>query len=101
MSYFRIVTTLLFGAGILGAQVDPGPRPGPASAGGYYPTLNALEQALFGQALSVLKEINSVSGTMPGEESGGLGPTFNGNSCAMCHAQPAVGGTSPGKKSPQ
>jgi CxxC motif-containing protein (DUF1111 family) len=25
----------------------------------------------------------------------GLGPAFNGNSCAMCHAFPAVGGTSP------
>jgi len=25
----------------------------------------------------------------------GLGPTFNGNSCAMCHAFPAIGGTSP------
>ena len=30
MSYFRILTTLVFGAGMLGAQVDPGPRPGPA-----------------------------------------------------------------------
>jgi CxxC motif-containing protein (DUF1111 family) len=26
---------------------------------------------------------------------------FNGNSCAQCHAQPAVGGSSPGLKSPQ
>ncbi len=25
----------------------------------------------------------------------GLGPTFNGNSCGMCHSQPAIGGTSP------
>jgi len=30
-----------------------------------------------------------------------LGPTFNGNSCAQCHAQPAVGGSSPGLISPQ
>jgi len=35
-------------------------------------------------------------------ESGvGLGPAFNRNSCAMCHAQPAIGGSSPGLKSPQ
>jgi len=31
----------------------------------------------------------------------GLGPTFNGNSCAMCHAQPAAGGSSPSPVSPQ
>ena len=34
--------------------------------------------------------------TLPGETGSGLGPTFNGNSCAMCHAQPATGGSSPG-----
>jgi CxxC motif-containing protein (DUF1111 family) len=103
MSYFRMAcaTTLVLGAVILNAQVDPGPRPGLASAGSYYPTLNAAEQTLFSQALTVFKEVNSVSGTILGEESGGLGPTFNGNSCAMCHAQPAVGGSSPGLKSPQ
>ncbi len=31
----------------------------------------------------------------------GLGPTFNGNSCAQCHAQPTIGGASPGLISPQ
>ena len=36
-------------------------------------------------------QIDSVSGTMPGEAGSGLGPTFNGNSCAQCHAQPAAG----------
>jgi CxxC motif-containing protein (DUF1111 family) len=25
----------------------------------------------------------------------GLGPTFNGDSCGVCHSQPAIGGTSP------
>jgi cytochrome c peroxidase len=25
----------------------------------------------------------------------GLGPTFNSNSCSSCHAQPALGGSSP------
>lgn len=78
---------------------DPGPRPGGAGAGSFFPTLNANEQLLFNQALDRFKEVDSVSGNI---ESGvGLGPTFNGNSCAMCHAQPAVGGTSPGKNSPQ
>ena len=40
-------------------------------------------------------EVDSVSGTISGEEGSGLGPTFNGNGCAMCHAHPAVGGSSP------
>src|SRR5579862_5589657 len=92
---------LLLSAGILNAQTDPGPRTGPAAAGSYYSTLNSVEQAYFLQALGGFKEIESVSGAIPGEAGSGLGPTFNGNSCAMCHAQPAVGGSSPGLKSPQ
>jgi len=90
---------LAVGAGI--AQTDPGPRKGPAGAGGSYATLNSTEQAIFTQALTRFKEIDSVSGSISGEAGTGLGPTFNGNSCAMCHAQPAVGGSSPGLKSPQ
>jgi CxxC motif-containing protein (DUF1111 family) len=82
-------------------QSDPGPRAGAAGAGGFYPALNAKEQALFSQALNVFNEVDSVSGTIPGESGLGLGPTFNGNSCAMCHAQPAAGGSSPGLNSPQ
>src|SRR5262245_30503718 len=46
-------------------------------------------------------EVDSVSGTIDGEGDGGLGFTFNGNSCAQCHAQPAIGGSSPGLKSSQ
>jgi CxxC motif-containing protein (DUF1111 family) len=89
----------LVSGSILLAQVDPGPRGGTANAGSFYPTLNSSEQTLFGQAQIRFQEVDSVSGTI---ESGvGLGPTFNGNSCAMCHAQPAIGGSSPGLKSPQ
>jgi CxxC motif-containing protein (DUF1111 family) len=83
------------------AQTDPGPRPGPAGAGSFYPTLTANEQEFFNQALRRFQEIDSVSGTIAGENGSGLGPTFNGNSCAQCHAQPAVGGSSPGLISPQ
>ena len=46
-------------------------------------------------------EVDSVSGSVSGESGSGLGPTFNGNSCAQCHAQPAVGGSSPGLRSKQ
>ena len=81
------------------AQQDPGPRPGPAGAGGPYPTLNASQQAFFSQAFLRFQEVTSVSGTI--EKGSGLGPTFNGNSCAMCHAQPFSGGSSPGLASPQ
>jgi len=85
----------------LSAQNDPGPRTGPAAAGSSFPTLNGDEQALFNQALQVLQEIDSVSGAIAGEPGSGLGPTFNGNSCTQCHAQPAPGGSSPGLNSPQ
>lgn len=67
------------------AQQDPGPRPGPTGAGGPYPTLNANEQAFFSQAFLRFREVSSVSGAI--EKGSGLGPAFNGNSCAMCHAQ--------------
>jgi len=75
------------------AQTDPGVRGGTAGAGGPFPTLSTAEKAFFSNALDTFKEVDSVSGTI--ESGTGLGPTFNGNSCAQCHAQPAVGGTSP------
>jgi CxxC motif-containing protein (DUF1111 family) len=50
---------------------------------------------LFLAARERFKEIDSVSGGVAGEAGSGLGPTFNANSCAACHAQPDVGGSSP------
>src|SRR5437870_13841535 len=88
-------------AGMLRGQTDPGPRGGPASAGGYYPALNAIEQAFFNGARDVFMEVDSVSGTVAGEPGRGLGPTFNGNGCAMCHVQPAIGGSRPSPASKQ
>ena len=82
-----------------GQAKDPGPRTGAAGAGGYFASLNSNEQSLFYEAQSHFVEVDSVTGTI--EEGSGLGPTFNGNSCAMCHAQPSVGGSSPGQNSPQ
>ena len=79
----------------LQAQHDPGPRGGAADAGGPLPNLKPEAQALFDQALMQFQEVQSVSGDIEGEDSGGLGPTFNGNGCAMCHKQPTIGGTSP------
>lgn len=91
----------IIGAGNLLAQTDPGPRGGAASAGGKFPTLNANETQFFLDAFARFQEVDSVSGAITGETGSGLGPTFNGNSCAMCHAQPAIGGSSPGLTSKQ
>jgi CxxC motif-containing protein (DUF1111 family) len=102
--------------------MDPGPRPGAPGAGApvtpqpidpdskkeqkaagvaCLPGL-ASDMLLFcQQAIIRFQEIDSVSGTVGNESGDGLGPAFNGNSCAMCHAQPAVLGSSPGLTSPQ
>jgi CxxC motif-containing protein (DUF1111 family) len=77
------------------AQKDPGPRSGPASAGSYYPTLKAYEQTYFSNAQTVFQEVENVTGG----PNVGLGPAFNSNSCSSCHAEPAIGGSSPGKMS--
>ncbi len=81
------------------AQKDPGPRAGAPGAGFPYPTLNARELSLYSQAFLRFVRPVSVSGTI--EKGLGLGPTFNGNTCAMCHAQPSIGGSSPGLSSPE
>lgn len=95
----KILATAVLTAAYCLAQKDPGPRGGAATAGGGYPGLESNYQAFFNQALARFQEIDSVDGTT--EPGSGLGPTFNGNSCGMCHAQPAVGGSSPGLTSPQ
>ena len=81
------------------AQTDPGVRTGPANAGGPFPGLSVEEQKLFWASWQRFKQLYSVSGTI--ERGAGLGPTFNGNSCAQCHAQPAAGGSSSSPRSPQ
>ena len=101
LAFALCFTVLAIAPGVLLAQHDPGPRNGAAGAGGPYPTLSPAEVDLFNEAFMRFQEVQSVSGGIAGEDSGGLGPTFNGNSCAMCHAQPFIGGTSPGLTSPQ
>lgn len=59
------------------------------------PGLSPDLQSFFNDAMEDFMEVDSVSGTISGEEGAGLGPTFNGNGCAQCHAHPAVGGSSP------
>ena len=66
---------------------DPGVRGGPAGAGGPIPGLSANESVMFTAGLAEFAEEDAVDE--------GIGPRFNFVSCAGCHEQPAVGGTSP------
>ena len=72
---------------------DPGPRGGAAGAGGSIAGLTVKESKFFDAGLDEFQEIQSVLERQDTEE--GLGPRFNLNSCAGCHAHPAVGGSSP------
>ncbi len=98
---FVVCVLAILGPAMALGQTDPGPRGGPSGAGGPFAGLNAAEQAAFVAGKGVFEEVDSVSGGVAGEPGVGLGPTFNGNSCAMCHAQPDVGGSSPGLISKQ
>jgi cytochrome c peroxidase len=97
--YAQTVYAQIVHAQTVYAQKDPGPRSGAPGAGFPYPTLNPSEVSIYSHAFLHFVKPVSVSGTL--EKGKGLGPTFNGNSCAMCHAQPSIGGSSPGITSPE
>jgi len=103
-----IASMLLFAAaltfpGTALSQTDPGVRGGPingqpgATQGSPLPlsSVNANMPSgileFFDNGLGRFQEVEVVSGGA----NNGLGPRFNLNSCAACHAQPAVGGSSP------
>src|SRR5438477_964472 len=70
--------------------VDPGVRPGAASAG---TAVAGVDSQYFTITRSAFQQVHSIAGDL---ESGvGLGPRFNGTSCGGCHAWPAPGGSSP------
>jgi CxxC motif-containing protein (DUF1111 family) len=79
---------------------DPGVRAGASGAGGFIKGLTTDQIATFTSTRSTFSEVDSVAGTVAGEEGAGLGPSFNMNSCSGCHAFPDVGGSSP-KINPQ
>ena len=66
---------------------DPGVRGGPDGAGDMLPNLTAEQQEMFTAGQADFSEEEEVDE--------GVGPRFNFVSCAGCHAQPAVGGSSP------
>jgi len=76
------------------AQADPGVRGGPAGAGSPIAGLTAAQQSFFSAGLINFMQLDSVTGSVT-NTGNGLGPRFNAESCGQCHAQPAVGGTSP------
>jgi CxxC motif-containing protein (DUF1111 family) len=73
---------------------DPGVRAGSVDSGQAYAGLTSQQNALFVTAKEAFEEIGSVQGKIP-HTGVGLGPRFNSVSCGSCHAQPAVGGSSP------
>jgi len=86
-----LTLAVLFLAGMAFAQTDPGVRGGAAAAGGPLASVAANNPAgslaFFNDALDAFEEVDAIAN--------GLGPRFNENSCAVCHAAPAVGGSSP------
>ncbi|MHB8623979.1 MAG: di-heme oxidoredictase family protein [Sulfuricaulis sp.] len=72
--------------GFAGA-VDPGVRGGASGAGSAIAGLTSSQQSFFSAGLANFVKLDGIGD--------GLGPRFNLDSCAGCHAQPAVGGTSP------
>jgi CxxC motif-containing protein (DUF1111 family) len=75
------------GSSSRGGPTDPGVRGGDPGAGGSLQGLSSLEQQFFASAKDTFNEVDAVPN--------GLGPRFNLDSCAGCHSQPAVGGSSP------
>jgi CxxC motif-containing protein (DUF1111 family) len=84
----RCLTGIVFFTMICFAQSDPGVRGGPVGAGGPLGGLSATLTAVFRQGSTNFQEVEDVTHD-------GLGPRFNSNSCSSCHAQPAIGGSSP------
>ena len=66
---------------------DPGVRGGTPGAGTPVSGLTANQLAFFSAGIESFEEQDTVTS--------GLGPRFNAEGCAQCHAQPATGGTSP------
>jgi CxxC motif-containing protein (DUF1111 family) len=72
---------------------DPGVRGGAAAAGGFIAGLTQNQRTFFADGMDEFSQVEPVKRSA--SDGGGLGPRFNGESCAQCHAQPAIGGSSP------
>jgi len=83
----KISIVLLSFAAALFGQTDPGPGNGPPPPVQPIRGVTSAELQAFMQGLTTFTEIDNVAN--------GLGPRFNLDSCAGCHAYPSVGGSSP------
>jgi CxxC motif-containing protein (DUF1111 family) len=93
--------TIMLGVGLFSGPVcaqttqngtsatDPGVRGGDPGAGQPLSGLSKDELNFFDAAQQVFSEVDTVPS--------GLGPRYNLDSCGGCHAQPAIGGSSPAK----
>jgi CxxC motif-containing protein (DUF1111 family) len=94
MRAFRATSGILMASFLFAAAkgpVDPGVRQRASNAGQPLPGLASDEMAFFSDGAARFGEIETVTGS----PNIGLGPRFNGNQCALCHVQPAIGGSSP------
>lgn len=73
--------------------LDPGSRGGSVGAGSPIAGLTPQQMQFFQNGQTQFVEVEGVTLTGPGN--GGLGPTYNSDSCGSCHSQPQIGGTSP------
>jgi hypothetical protein len=103
MASYKILVAAILAASAAAAQSppqrasDPGIRnDGLAGAGGPLPNLPDPLTQSFLSGQTIFEEVETVAGA-----NGGLGPTMNLNSCAACHVNPAIGGTSPATNNPQ
>jgi len=69
------------------SATDPGVRTGAINAGQPLASLSFSQLQFFRDGQTRFQAVDQVAN--------GLGPTFNSSSCASCHGQPSVGGTSP------
>ena len=90
MKYIQLVATTVLPA-VLSlsalAQIDPGVRNGSPGADGFIDGLDAQSVGAVQNGKERFQEVDGVAD--------GLGPRFNADSCAACHAHPTVGGSSP------
>jgi hypothetical protein len=88
--FLAIAVCVLLAATAAPAQFfaqDPGVRGGPSGAGDMIAGLTGTQQDFFAAGQDEFGDADNLAE--------GLGPRFNLDSCAGCHAQPEVGGTSP------
>jgi CxxC motif-containing protein (DUF1111 family) len=93
-----LLTILSFASAMVGEFVvrDPGVRGGTVDSGQSLSSLSSTPGAMefFTNGSMRFQDVEVVQGGT----NNGLGPRFNTNQCSSCHAQPAIGGTSPSKE---